>query len=285
MFLNGILSSLTIKDGGKRKISRFGFAVLALPGILIVICVQLLSTVQTKSRAGEAIEAPKISVDSPVSPPQVVSGVEVERASMQRRIAEKMRAMTFQPLKSVTLQPKLDVPIGSEVSAQLSSGGSNGTVTAYLDSSVEADGDVILPKGTLLYGKGNSSDERLYISFATAVFPDKKRMKVKASAFDQNDRMEGLKGKKISDYAFKFAASAGLFFLGGLADGMREDNYSNPFAQRKPSVKDAALNGVSTATLETGKNMLQKMNEEKSRIEVKATTKILVIFGDPSETQ
>jgi hypothetical protein len=66
---------------------------------------------------------------------------------------------------------------------------------------------------------------------------------------------------------------------------MREDNNSNPFAQRRPTVKDAALNGVSTATLETGKNMLQKMNEEKSRIEVKATTKVLIIFGDVSENQ
>jgi hypothetical protein len=246
---------------------------------------QFLSSIRTQSKSSTAVETPKIDLSTSLNPPAVTSAQDAERANAKRTVAEKMKSMLFQPLKAISLQPKIDVPIGSEVPATLSSGGSNGTVTALLDASVEADGDVVLPKGTLLYGKGNSSDERLYITFTTAVFPDKKKQKVKAAAFDQNDRMEGLKGKKISDYAFKLATSAGLFFLGELADGMRDDNYSNPFAQHRTTVKDAALNGVSTATLETGKNMLQKMNEKKSRIEVKATTKIIVIFGDNSETQ
>lgn len=285
MSFQGQLSSLFTKDGGKTKPSKLLLSLLGAVGVVIAIGLQFLSTVQTSSRSSSAIEVPKIDLSAQVKPPDVTSGEEAERASQRRTLMGKMQAMTFQPLKSVSLQPKLEVPVGSEVSATLSSGGSNGTVTALLDASVDSDGDVVLPKGTLLYGKGTSSDERLYVTFSTAVFPDKKKQKVKAAAFDQNDRMEGLKGKKISDYAFKLAASAGLFFLGGLADGMRQDNYSSPLAPRRTTVKDAALNGVSTATLETGKSMLQKMNEEKARIEVKATTKVLIIFGDISENQ
>jgi hypothetical protein len=284
MQFNRLFSSLFVRDGGKSKPSKLLLSLVGALGVIVAIGLQFLSTVQT-SRISSAVEAPKIDLSAQIKPPEITSAAEAERATERLALGKKMHSMTFQPLKAVSLQPKLEVPLGSEVSATLSSGGSNGTVTALLDASVESDGDVVLPKGTLLYGKGTSSDERLYVTFSSAVFPDKKRQKVRAAAFDQNDRMEGLKGKKISDYAFKFAASAGLFFLGGLADGMRDNQNTNPFVQQRTTARDAALNGVSTATLETGKNMLQKMNEEKSRIEVKATTKVLIIFGDPSESQ
>jgi len=285
MRLNELISSFVVKDGGKRKPSKFALMISAAIAVILVVGIQFLSTVQNQPKGITAVETPKIELSAGLHPPEVTSAADVEQATAKRVVAEKMKSMTFQPLKSVTLQLKVDVPVGSEVWATLSSGGSNGTVTALLDSSVEADGDVILPKGTLLYGKGSSSDERLYVLFTTAVFPDRRKQKIKASAFDQSDRMEGLKGKKISDYAFKLATSAGLIFLGGVADGMRANNYNSPFVQQRTSVGDAALNGVSTATMEMGRNTLQKMNEEKSRIEVKATTKIIVIFGDMSETQ
>lgn len=285
MYLRNFLSSFFVKDGGKRKLSRLALTILGTGGVVLAIGMQFLSTIKVQPKSTAGVETPKFDLSANLHPPSVNSAQDTERATAKRKVAEKIRSMVFEPLKALTLQPKVDVPVGSEVTATLSSGGSNGTVTALLDANIEADDDVVLPKGTLLYGKGNSSDERLYISFTTAVLPDKKKQKIKASAFDQNDRMEGLKGKKISDYAFKLAASAGLIFLGGVADGMRANTYNSPFIQQRTSAGDAALNGASTATMEMGRNTLQKMNEEKSRIEVKATTKIIVIFGDPSETQ
>lgn len=278
-----LISSLTAKDGGKTKPSKGLLTMMAGLIVTIVVGLQFLSSVRTNSTNPTAVETPKIDLGTTVSPPAVTSDLAMRKAESRKIRADKMRETVFQPLKAFVLQPKIEIPVGAEVLATLSSGGSNGIVTALLDGNVDAEGDTVLPKGTLLYGKGSSSEDRLYISFSTAVLPDKKKQKIKASAFDQNDRMEGLKGKKISDYVFKLATSSGLFFLSGLADGMRDDNYSNPFAERRTTVKDAALNGVSTAAVETGRDMLQKMNEEKERIEVKATTKIVVIFGDSTD--
>lgn len=285
MLSNRFMSSLVVKDGGKTKPSKALLTIVAGLVVFAVVGLQFISSVKTNATSPTPVETPKVDLGTQVTPPSVTSGLAVQKAEARKTRAAKMREAAFQPLKSFVLQPKIEIPVGSEVSATLSSGGSNGTVTALLDANVDAEGDTVLPKGTLLYGKGTSSEDRLYISFSTAVLPDKKKQKITASAFDQNDRMEGLKGKKISDYVFKLATSSGLFFLGGLADGMRDDNYSTPFTQRRTTVKDAALNGVSTAAVETGRDMLQKMNEEKARIEVKATTKIVVIFGDPTDGQ
>lgn len=165
MYLNGLLSSFVIKDGGKLKPSKLALTMFGVFGIVVVVAMQFLSSIQIRPKVSTAVETPKIDLSATLNPPAVTSTQEAERASAKRIVADKMKSMLFQPLKAISLQPKIDVPIGSEVLATLSSGGSNGTVTALLDASVEADGDVVLPKGTLLYGKGNSSDERLYITF------------------------------------------------------------------------------------------------------------------------
>jgi hypothetical protein len=81
--------------------------------------------------------------------------------------------------------------------------------------------------------------------------------------------------------AFKLAASSGLIFLSGLADGLKSSDSVNIFGpQAKPSTRDAALNGVATATSEQGKELLTSMKNEQERIEVGAETSVIVIFGN-----
>jgi hypothetical protein len=164
----------------------------------------------------------------------------------------------------------------------LTSGGANGMVKATLTEGLKSDGEVVLPANTVLLGAGTSSEDRLFMEFSKAILPDKTTMKIKALAYDKEDRILGVKGKKISDYAFKLAASAGMIFLGGMADGMREEVSLVPGERRRPSVRDSALTGVTTATSEVGKDMLEKMKSSDSRIEVAHATSILLIFDDVS---
>jgi hypothetical protein len=219
--------------------------------------------------------APETVYVPPVTDAKKEMQMERMRAAQGRRVTLKI-----EPIKPIRLSQVKEIPSGAEVMAYLSSGASNGLVKAVLSENLKYDGDLILKKGTALIGKGNSSEDRLYIEFTKAISPDKSSLKVKAFAFDKADRIIGLKGKKISDYAFRLAASAGLIFLGGVADGLREDYSSNPFEKRRPTVRDAALNGVSTATMETGKDMMNDLKSREARVEVASSTQVLVIFGD-----
>ena len=96
------------------------------------------------------------------------------------------------------------------------------------------------------------------MDFSKAVLPDHTNLKIKALAYDSGDRILGVKGNKVSDYAFRLAASSGLIFLGGMADGLREEVSLAPGERRRHSTRDAALNGVTTAASEVGKDMIEK---------------------------
>ncbi len=200
---------------------------------------------------------------------------------------KKYKPAVIQGIQRIKLSQIKGIPTGSEVSAILTSGATNGTVTAKLTNDLMADGEVLFPTGTLLFGRGSSNDERLFIKFRRAILTDKTEVKVKAQAFDSKDRMVGLKGKKISDMAFKIAASSGLIFLGAVADGMKQSNDVNIFGQvaQKPSLHDAALNGVATASAEQGRALMNSMKNSESRVEVKVETPIVVVFGDDQETE
>jgi hypothetical protein len=198
----------------------------------------------------------------------------------------KLKMPVIQGIQRIRLTTVKGIPTGSEASAILTSGATNGTVVAKLTQDLMADGEVLLPVGTLLFGRGASSDERLFIRFRRAILADKTEIKVKAQAFDSKDRMVGLKGKKMSDVAFKIAASSGLIFLGGLADGMKKTSDLNIYGQtQKPSIQDAALNGIATANVEQGRELMNSMKNSESRVEVKVETPIVVVFGDEQETE
>lgn len=275
-----------IQEGRKHRVSQSALKVALLCIALMVLGSQVLMSwdSQNPEKKDSYFRTPSLGVapESVYVPPvtNAVRELEAERARA-RSAAQAGRGFTkIEPIKPIRLSQSKEIPSGAEVMAYLSSGASNGLVKAVLSENLKYDGDLFLGKGTALIGKGNSSEDRLYIQFTKAISPDKTTLKIKAFAFDQGDRIIGLKGKKISDYAFRLAASAGMIFLGGVADGMREDYSSNPFERRRPTMRDAALNGVSTATLETGKDMMNDLKTKDARIEVASSTPVLVIFGD-----
>lgn len=176
-----------------------------------------------------------------------------------------------------SLRAQTGIAAGEEVEAVLISGGANGTIKAKTLSQIISDGEVIAEKGSWLLGLGQSTEDRLQIKFHKLITPEKKTLNISAEAFDQADGYVGIKGEKVGKYAFKIAASSALFFLGGLAEGLQSDNID--LGTKRKSFRDSALQGVSQATIEQGRNYMNRVNENEE-IQVKRESKILVIFGE-----
>ena len=140
-----------------------------------------------------------------------------------------------------------NIPPGAETFAILLSGATNGMIKAQLTEALKVDGVSLLDAGTLLIGEGQSSDDRLFVRFNKAVFKNGKFIRVSAQGYDISDKILGLKGSRVGDYTMKLAASSGLYFLSGLASGMKTDELPFPGQAIRPKISDAALQGVSTA--------------------------------------
>jgi hypothetical protein len=265
---------LYLKEGAKSKLNtkslQITFAVISLA----VLIYQLFApTKSIEVTATKIFGVPTEQSISTLEEPPVHKETLRSRSEGQRRSSVPV----VERIKSISFSRKDGIPTGSEVQAQLSSGGSNGVVKARLSEDLSVNGEVVAEKGSILYGKGNSSENRLYVSFTKLIRTDKTELKVKAQAFDFKDRIVGLKGAKMGNYAFKIAASSALFFISGMAEGLQEQ--SNSYLPQQKSSRDAALQGVSQATVEQGREMVNNMNNNNV-IEVKHSTPILVIFDD-----
>jgi hypothetical protein len=283
-------SWLMIKDGRKQIVSRLFVRIgMGSIGVLFLAFQGFSMGRSSAKRKGDSIFAPPGL--KPPDPTTYIPGLmnrEVElreekdhaRAISQARTGKDPR---LERIKTISFSSHQGVPAGTEAMVVLTSGGANGMVKATLSEGLKSQGDVLLPQGTVFLGSGSSSEDRLFIAFKKAILPDHSVMKIKALAYDKDDRILGVKGKRVSDYAFRLAASSGLIFLGGMADGMREEVNLNVGERRRPSVRDAALSGVATATDDVGKDMLEKMKSQDSRVEVAHSTSVLIIFDDATD--
>jgi hypothetical protein len=279
-----------INEGRKYRVSSTFVRHSAWVIGLSVVAVQVYSALQPSFKKSTVVlfAPPQVRADLDVTyvPPLMDAKRDAAMARDLKSSKARGRPVPIvERIKPVSLNGFQGIPPGSETVAQLVSGGANGMVKAQLTDILRAAGDVLLPRGTILIGKGSSSDDRLYILFRKAITPDGQASKINAQAYDEKDRIVGLKGKKISDYAFRLAASAGLIFLGGVADGMRDDYSQSPFVQRRPTMRDAALNGVSTSTADMSHQMIDSMKNAQERVVVDHSTKLIVIFGDADATE
>jgi hypothetical protein len=274
-----------VEEGRKFRVSNAGIRHAAWMICVAISAIQLYSAFKPSfQKSTESLFAPpSVRTDTPPTyvPPIMDARRDAEMSKEQEALRARSRPLPIiERIKPINLAGFHGIPAGSEVGAQLISGGANGMVKAQLVENLKGGGEELLPKGTVLIGKGSSSDDRLYIAFKRAVRPDGESVKIAAQAYDSKDRIVGLKGKKISDYAFRLATSAGLIFLGGVADGMRGDSSQNPFYQKRPTMREAALNGVSTATADMSRQQIEAMNNSQERVVVEHSTKLIVIFGD-----
>ncbi len=141
-------------------------------------------------------------------------------------------------IKIFNLRQLTDIPVGSEAKVVLESGASNGIVKGRLVTPLLVDGEPVLPEGTTIFGKGKSSEERLYVEFQKAIFPSGESFAIRGQAFDVADKILGLKGSLVGTRTKKMGMAIGFGLLGGMADGMQETSGSSIWGvqQKNPSV-------------------------------------------------
>lgn len=231
----------------------------------------------------------QLEIRSPISFEGLVSNtssVEVPGAaneSASARAARAKRANTvirrFGGLEVVKRDTALQIPPGSIAKARLISGASNGLVKAQLIEDLSFNGEMLAEVGTIVVGNGSSTEDRLMIDFGKMVLKDGTVQSVRAQACDSSDKMVGLKGSKVSKYGAALAAGIGLNFAGGLAQGLQETQVQNGMVTKKADLKNAALNGAASASIEQSKDILEKWKQQKTVIEVKSGTEICLIFA------
>ena len=123
------------------------------------------------------------------------------------------RPVATSPLGKIqvfNLRALTEIPVGSEAKAILSSGASNGIVKARLSSPMLVDDEPVIPEGAVVFGRGHSTEERLFVEFSHVIFPSGESYPIRAQAFDASDKILGLKGALVGSKAKKLADGNGL---------------------------------------------------------------------------
>lgn len=263
---------------GKRKINLLGIAVL--------LTAVGLSMLHTKKRPSDlSRETPPMpKTVTQISPGLISPRIYADRDLWNTPQAKKDRKRAGTPapkeIQIISFAGQLSLPVGSEISAVLVSGATDGLVKAKLLKPLIHDGEPILPSGTALMGRGRSGEERLFVEFTRAVPPSGETIAIRAQAFDESDRIQGLKGAVVSRRTKKMAGAVAFGMMGGLAEGFK-DSGGSIYLPRRPSTRDAALNGASRAALDQSKAYLDEMKNSSNIIEVKSGQEILVIVDEP----
>jgi hypothetical protein len=170
------------------------------------------------------------------------------------------------------------IPPGSQVRATLLSGATDGPVRAEVKEELKLQGDILVPAGATLYGRGQSTEDRLHIHFTKMTLKDGTTTSIQGDAADGDDQTVGLKGSKISRYAAKYVAAIGLNFVGGMAEGLQNRETVNGATVTTPDAKNALLNGTSRATFEAANEAMSNVKNQKPVIQVGSGREIFVMF-------
>ena len=265
-------------QGGDFRGRGFRSSVLVMIGLTAAIFVGMFfsSKSDLAGRPGKGLPSPSVSrVETGINPKLLT-----ERDLTNVIPRPKVDSSYLGKIKIVSLDSVSELPIGTEMKAVLESGATDGIVKARLTAPLLVDGERLLPERTILFGKGKSGEERLFVEFSKAILPSGDGFPIRAQAFDSSDKIQGLKGALVGTRSKKMAGAIAFGLLGGMADGMQETNGSY-FASRKPSVRDAAFAGASKAALDQSQAYLDEMKKSPNIIEVKVGTEIVVITDEP----
>lgn len=269
------------KEGPKLSVStkRMGVALTALTLIVSVIVIvrgPTESIPQNETPIGLRSDAVLVSNADVQSIPPATAEAYTDSVRFRERRVVKPKFTGVEHIE----RPRLtSIPPGLVVSAILIRGATDGVVFAELQDDLEFNGEILLPRKSLLVGSGSSGDDRLSVTFSKIRFADGKTQAISAEALDASDQTPGIKGSKVSKYVAMMAAAGALSFAGGLADGLQESENQGGIAIRKSDLRNAALNGAAHAALDTSQEVINKWKDKKTVIQVKAGTKIQVSFS------
>jgi len=254
-------------------LSRKVAAICIVSTLIVILPIFFISPPDTRKSGVEAPGALEIS-----NPPSLLISFFEINQPVTRNSGRMPRAEKLRGLQSFNRPRAGRVPPGSITRAVLLTGASNGSAKAEVKEAVRIRGETLLPSGTILIGSGQSTEDRLYLRFSQAVFPDGSFEPIQAEAADAEDRIVGLKGSKVGYYATKLAAAVGLNFVGGMTEGLQEKIAVGQEAVIRTSPKNALLNGASRASLELANETMSGLKGQQAVIEVDAGKEILVIF-------
>ena len=270
-------SYIAAKDGEfkGRGLQSSVFLAMMLVGIVFAI-VKLTVKDDRQEKPGRPLAPPGVSRDDSGISSKLLTEKDLTNVIKRPRVDSSLLGK----IKVVSLRSISELPIGSEMKALLESGATDGIVKARLTVPLIVDGEPILPEKTVLFGKGKSGEERLFIEFSKVIFPTGESFPIRAQAFDVSDKILGLKGAIVGTRTKKMAGAMAFGFLGGMASGMQNTSGSY-FMMQQPSVRDAALAGAGKAMLDQSQAYIEEMKRSPNIIEVKAGTEIVVLTDEP----
>jgi hypothetical protein len=159
-------------------------------------------------------------------------------------------------------------------------------VKAKLIQSININGETLIDEGSILFGQGLSTDERLFITFSKIISSDGTNIKILGHAYEGSDQIVGLKGSRVGQRALEIAGGIGLGFLGGMSEGLESSQNVNGVEVRDNSLRNAMLNGAAHSSIDESKELLNDLRAKKVILEVPANTNFTVLFDElPSERE
>lgn len=265
------------QDGPKESLNA---KVIAAILITFVVLASGYSAVNGVSGANE--KKKPIELNGAVVPSKEVNVPVAGTAPPVPRANGKKKAEVYDGPQVVKRSQSIKIPPGTFVRAKFVTGASNGPAKAILLEALSVDGETILEPETVIVGQGSSTDDRLNVQFSKMVFKDGSVQAIHAQGCDVKDQTVGVRGEKVNRYATMLVAGAGLNFVGGMAQGLQQQQIT-PYGTSVSSntMGNAALNGASTAALEQGRAILSDWKQKKSIIQVPSGQEFYVLFdGD-----
>ncbi len=170
------------------------------------------------------------------------------------------------------------IATGAELRAKLLTGASNGLVKAQALNSLSQKGEIFVTAGDLLIGQGQTTEDRLLITFNQVVHRNGDQESIHGEAVDQEDKLVGLKGSKFKRYAYRYGSAVGLNFVGGMTEGLQDRTVVGQQVVTTPNAKNALLNGASKAALEMANEQMSELKNQPPPITIEAETEIIITF-------
>jgi hypothetical protein len=205
---------------------------------------------------------------------------DAKQLDQNRRAPRSGNPLKLSGPKLIVRSRNVQIPPGTLVRAELVTGASNGAVKAVLKDDVRVNGETLIEAGSTILGRGSSTEDRLFVAFTKVLHKDGDTSQVAAEAADSSDKTMGLKGSKVASRAIKLAANVGLKFLSGASQALQETEGQYGATIRKPTMRNAVLNGTAEAALEESNQIASEYKNSAPVIEVKAGTEFFLFFAD-----
>ncbi len=143
-----------------------------------------------------------------------------------------------------------------------------------------SDSGVEIPKDSVLMGNFayRGAGEKVQLSFARLDTPDGDSIKISATGLDVADYTAGVRGKVYSDNSVKLASSIGLTMAASMTDVLTEREALSAFgyAEAKPTMKNALLQGISGAAKEQAGRTAEEINSKQDYVVIPKGNEVIV---------